>query len=412
MPPRQAQPSLVADLDVDVVIVGAGFTGMACAKRWQALEPEAKIVIIDASEVGEGNPGRNSGFMLDIALAEDADPQNLLRMEEANRLTRAAMVTITDAVEAFGDPRDLRRAGTYRAAASDVGEVALTNYEAFLKVAGLTYRRLSASELKQELGTDFYQAGLYSPDCYLAQPAAVIRALERTLPDAVQLFENTPALAIERSGGTWRVKTPKGRLICDKLVLANNSFARQLGIARSRMAAVYTYAGLTEPLSQRELASLGSNPDWGLLPTHRFGSTLRRTHDGRLLIRSLHDYEQERSKASIDRALKVRLQRRFPQLGNLEFESVWGGAVGFTYNGGLVWGELKPSLFASCGCNGGGTVKGTLLGGLLAEHALGRAVPDVLSLFGNASWMPPEPLRSIGFHATSAWQGWQGRYER
>ena len=56
-----------------MVIIGAGFTGIACANRWQALDPNAKIVLIDASEIGEGNPGRNSGFMLEIALAEDAE---------------------------------------------------------------------------------------------------------------------------------------------------------------------------------------------------------------------------------------------------------------------------------------------------------------------------------------------------
>ena len=412
LPRRQPHPPLGENLNVDVVIIGAGFTGIACANRWQALDPNAKIVLIDASEIGEGNPGRNSGFLLEIALAEDADPSNLSTMAEANRLTRAAMGTLSDAVSMFGDPSDLHRAGTYRAAASDVGLSSLAKYETFLKAAGLTYRRLSASELKQELGTDFYQAGLYSPDCYLAQPAAVIRALASTLPKTVQVYENTQALSVTPFAGAWRVQTPNGRLTCQKVVLANNAFATQLGFARSRMAAVYTYAGLTGPLSKRKLAELGANPDWGLLPTHRFGSTLRRTHDGRLLIRSLHDYEKEREVSSIERALKLRLQRRFPQLNPIEFESIWGGAVGFTLNGGLVWGELEPSLYASCGCNGGGTVKGTLLGQLLAEHALGYEVPNVLALFGDASWMPPEPFRTVGFHARSLWQGWEGRHER
>ena len=412
LPRRQPHPPLGENLNVDVVIIGAGFTGIACANRWQALDPDAKIVLIDASEIGEGNPGRNSGFLLEIALAEDADPSKISIMAEANRLTRASMETISDAVKLFGDPRDLHRSGTYRAAASDVGLSSLAKYEAFLKAAGLTYRRLSARELKQELGTDFYQAGLYSPDCYLAQPAAVVRALARTLPETVRVYENTQALSVEPFAGGWRVQTPKGRLVCQKVVLANNAFATQLGVARSRMAAVYTYAGLTRRLSETELSGLGSISQWGLLPTHRFGSTLRRTHDGRLLIRSLHDYEKEREASSIERALKLRLQRRFPHLNQIEFESIWGGAVGFTLNGGLVWGELEPSLYASCGCNGGGTVKGMLLGQLLAEHVLGYEVPDVLSLFGEASWMPPEPFRLVGFHATSLWQGWQGRHER
>ena len=61
-------------------------------------------------------------------------------------------------------------------------------------------------------------------------------------------------------------------------------------------------------------------------------------------------------------------------------------------------GQQGPGLFASTGCNGGGTVKGTMLGATLADLAHGKAVPDIASLFGSPSWMPPDPLRSIGFH--------------
>jgi glycine/D-amino acid oxidase-like deaminating enzyme len=92
--------------------------------------------------------------------------------------------------------------------------------------------------------------------------------------------------------------------------------------------------------------------------------------------------------------------RRFPQL-ELDtlapFEHVWGGATGFTYNGAPVWGQARPGLWVSAGCNGGGVVKGTLFGTLLARRAMGEDVPDVADLFGRASWMPPEPLRRLGF---------------
>jgi glycine/D-amino acid oxidase-like deaminating enzyme len=105
------------------------------------------------------------------------------------------------------------------------------------------------------------------------------------------------------------------------------------------------------------------------------------------------------------------MHARFPQLKGVSLESVWGGAVGFTYNGGLVWGKEKPGLFVSAGCNGGGTVKGTLLGRLLADLAVGADVPDVTDLFGKASWMPPEPIRALGFHITSQLEQWAGRAE-
>ena len=395
----------------NVVVIGAGFTGIACAKKWQSLAPEDEIVVLEATTVGEGNPGRNSGFLLEIALAEDAEASRIAQLEAANQLTRAAMASIKEDVDRIGEQGILAHSGTYRAAASPIGLASLERYEAFLAAAGLSYRRLSATELEEELGTRFYQAGLYSPDCYLAQPAAVIRALAIGLPSTVALYEHSQVVGLDRVPGKWRVLTPKGAITTDKVVLANNAFAARLGFARRQLASVYTYAGLTPRLPESVLDTLGTNEDWGLLPTHRLGSTLRRTSDGRLLIRSLHDYERERPAPSIRSELKSRLHSRFPQLEGVDFEHLWGGAVGFTLNGGLVWGELEPGLFASCGCNGGGTVKGTLLGSLIADKALGQPTPDVFALFGQASWMPPEPFRSVGFHLTSAWERWQGREE-
>lgn len=411
LPARQAQPSLRGEQQADVVIIGAGWTGLACARRWQQISPNARVVVIDASEIGEGNPGRNSGFLLEVSLADDADPANISRMHECNRLIQEAMQSILADVQTYDQPVDLVRAGTYRAAVGEVGLKSLHNYKAFLEAAGMPYRQLDQAALKRELGTEFYQAGLYSPHCYLAQPAEVMRAILARLPDTVQLYENTPATGIRRVATGWQVSTPEGALHSPNLVLANNAFTRHLGVARSRLATVYTYAGLTGRLDDKMLDSLGSNPNWGILPTHRLGSTLRRTADGRLLVRSLHDYGHERGREQLNLALQDRLWRRFPQIAGTAFEHIWGGAVGITYNGAPVWGEVEPGLFAASGCNGGGTVKGTLFGQLLAELAHGREVPDIATLFGSASWMPPEPLRSIGFHAISRMEGWHGRKE-
>ena len=173
LPPRQAHAPLKGKQVADLVVIGAGFTGLACARRWQELQPDARIVVIDASEIGEGNPGRNSGFLLEIALAEDANPENMQRMLETNRLTQKAMQSILNNVRASGLDVDLQRVGTYRAAASSAGLASLHNYTQFLEGAGLPYRQLDQTQLKAELGTDFYQSGLFTPHCYLAQPAAV-----------------------------------------------------------------------------------------------------------------------------------------------------------------------------------------------------------------------------------------------
>jgi len=411
LPPRTDVTSLTGEVAVDVAVIGAGYTGIAAARRWAARRSQDALAVLDATTLGEGSPGRNSGFLLEIALASDADSSNLTRMREANRLISSTMNTLRDDVFDAGIDCEIERAGTYRAAAGKVGARALAAYRRFLNAASLPHERLSGGEIEERLGTAYYREGLYSPNCYLVQPAALIRGLAGLLPDSVKLFEDTPAISVRRDQGLWSIKTPNGTLRCAKVLVANNAFAKGLGLAPSRLSTMYTYAGLTEPLPAEMAARLGSDSSWGLLPTHRLGCTLRRTRDDRLLIRSHYGYEREDDNEQIARQLLNSLHKRFPSLQIKRFASVWAGATGFTMNGAPVWGELRDGLFVSAGCNGGGVVKGTLFGELLADLALGRDVPDIPSLFGKASWMPPEPLRRLGFEIVSRFEKRQARAE-
>lgn len=411
LPPRSPNSSLNTDSNCDLVIIGAGYTGIAAAKRWHQLAPDDSIMIIDSSEIGEGNPGRNSGFVLEIALANDADPAQMERMKQCNRLIAGAMNEILEDVEKSGMDCQLHRSGTYRAAAGAAGLSSLQKYRDFLEAAGLPFEYLDREAMSERIGTGFYQQGLYSPHCYLAQPAALIKALVSQLPESVKLYENTAAKNIRPDRDGWLIETADGLIKSKKVMLANNAFAKGLGIGKSRLVAMYTYAGITPVLDADFLKSFGSDESWGILPCHRLGSTLRKTVDGRILVRSFYGYEKESDYSFVEAELRRNLARRFPQIESAEFETVWGGAVGFTYNGGGVWGEVKPGLFVSAGCNGGGIVKGTLFGKLLAEKANGKKVADIDSLFGSASRMPPEPFRTIGFKLASAWERSRGSAE-
>lgn len=411
LPPRDDVRSLTTDVECDVVIIGAGYTGIAAARRWAEVAPNDEIVIIDSSQLGEGSPGRNSGFLLDIVLANDADPAQLPRLMECNRLIATAMKDLSDTVHEAAIDCDLERTGTYRAAAGNAGSQALRQYREFLQLADLPYEELDHQALREKLGTAFYKEGIYSPHCSMVQPAALIRGLAAALPPSVSLFENSPALSLDKTVNGWKIRTPNGSLTCHKAILANNAFSKNLGIGGSRLVVIYTYAGITEVLPDKLLESLGSDKQWGILPAHRLGSTFRRTGDGRLLVRSDYGYERESDNAKIGEKLLQRLRARFPQLKRIELESVWSGATGLTFNGAPLWGEAKPGLWISSGCNGGGVVKGTLFGSLLAERANDRDTPDINALFGAASWMPPEPLREIGFKIVSAIEKYQGQAE-
>ena len=411
LPQRQGIQQLCDDARCDVAIVGAGYTGVAVARRWAELQPDANILLLDASEIGEGSAGRNSGFLLEIALANDADAAAIGRMRDCNALISSTMEDIRLAVANSPVACRLQRTGTYRAAASATGLRAIDAYKTFLEAAELPFEELNRLALRRRIGTEYYERALYSPHCYLAQPAALIRSLVATLPASVSLFERSPVIRLGRAAEGWALWTPAAAVHASHVVLANNAFAKALVGARSRVATIFTYAGLTEPMDSDFLTHLGSDTNWGLLPALRLGTTLRRTDDGRMLVRSLYGYEAEADNDVIEQKLRDCLARRFPPLANLPFHSVWAGATGFTLNGAPQWGRLAAGLYVSAGCNGGGIVKGTLFGRLLAEYALGREVPDVAALFGTPRWMPPEPFRRFGFRVLAAIEAQRGAAE-
>ncbi len=410
LPPATPRAELLGEQVADLAIVGAGYTGVAVAQTYHALAPDRRIVMLEAERVGEGSPGRNSGFMLEIALANDASSGQLARMSTLNALSRQAMAKLKAQVDDHAIECQLQRTGTYRAARGGEGRLALAQYRDFLDAAGLSYERLEREQLATALGTRYYAEGLYSPDCYLVQPAALIRGLVDALPEAIDCREQSPALAVQRDADAWRITTPNGAIRTRQVVLANNAFSRSLGADRSRLAAIYTYAALTARLDPALTAAIGATP-WGLLPTHRLGCTLRTTRDGRLMIRAQYSYERERDNATVAADLKASLVARYPELADIEFERVWGGTTGLTYNGAPLWGELEDGIFVSAGCNGGGIVKGTLLGDALARLALKLPTVDVPGLFGKPSWMPPEPIRKLAFNIIRNIEQHKGRDE-
>ena len=174
-------------------------------------------------------------------------------MKECNLLIAKSAQKIFNEVKDSAIDCQIHRAGTYRAAASELGKKSLRDYENFLKKSGLEYDRLNKDQLDEKLGTNYYSEGLYNPHCYLAQPAALIRALIDKLPKSIDLYENTPALSIKQDKKSWLIITPKASIRSKKIVIANNAFCAKLGFVRSYISPIYTYAAITEPLQENEL---------------------------------------------------------------------------------------------------------------------------------------------------------------
>jgi glycine/D-amino acid oxidase-like deaminating enzyme len=109
----------------------------------------------------------------------------------------------------------------------------------------------------------------------LLDPASLIRGLAEALPPNVTLYEKTPLLSLQRKG-QWYLETPAAQITAPTVIMATNAAIRHFGYLRDRLVTIYTYAALTDPLGLADAAQLGSMPVWGLLPSHRLGTTVRR----------------------------------------------------------------------------------------------------------------------------------------
>ncbi len=398
---------------VGAIVVGAGYTGLAAARRLAELRPDDEILLIESSTVGEGSSGRNAGMIVSV-------PHNLPMSGSAAGtrpaqlgIYEAGMAWLGDLVRDLGIRCDWNASDKYYAAATPNGERALAAMMGRYGSWGVAYRRLGAEDLRERAGTSYYRAGFSSGQNVFVQPAALVRGLADRLPPNVRLMEDAPVEAIS-GGGPYAVRTAGGTFESATVLLANNGFAKSLGFLSDRLITIFTYAGLTPVLPAQTLACLGEAREWGILPAHRLGTTLRRTGDGRMLVRSAYSYERERPVREIEALLRSLYRARYPGLDAHDFEHVWGGVTALTRNGAAFLGRLGPGLFAAAGCNGSGILKGSINGRLLAEMALGHASTDLQAAqaLAGPNWLPPEPVRRVGVQAAIRYQTHRAGAER
>ena len=403
LPPRTPRAPLGEDITVDYAVVGAGYTGVAAARRLQELDPQARIALIEATTVGEGSSARNSGFTTPDVLPRTASMEMADKARNQSRLFTEAFDWLLGIIRDNDIACDMQKVGSIRAAATEEGEATLRKVAEVARANNLQHTILDRAGIRERIGADYYRYGLHMHDTWLLQPAALIRGLADALPATVTLYEQSPVREMRRESPGWRLATEGGSIRCRTVVLANNGFIPRLGYLKSRMATIFTYAAVTEAVKENDIGHLGQSPAWGLLPSHRLGTTLRRIGRDRLMVRSLCAHDHEIVQATAERQLRDRFHRRWPELRHVDFEFIWGGATAFTMNGAPWWGKLEEGLYASGGCNGSGLAKGTMLGRRLAEliRGVGNA-GEVETIMGEASWIAPEPFRSIGFRVISA----------
>lgn len=398
-------PAFSGEQSTDYVVIGAGFTGLAAARRLAKLAPDARILLLDRQRLGQGASARNSGF----AVANEGPGHAQLHTAEGlanyltmNRIDHAGVTELrrlvseqdidcqwedTPSIHAAHDPRHFDK---------------LHKHAAGFEQLGVDARLVEANELKNRLGTGYYGLGVESRGGALLQPAMLTQGLVEALPANVECYEQSPVLDLRREGNRWRLSLPQGSVRAGKVIIALNAFFPRLGHKRYQLFPLALTASLTRPLTDTEEDEIGRPASWGILSPTSLGATMRLTRDRRILIRNTAEFRTDGiSPELLDErrtAHVAGLQRRFPFLDADAIAYSWSGSICISRNAKPVFEENQPGLFFCGGYNASGVSRGTIMGKLIAEMVLGsqsELLSDALSL-PRPTLLPPRPLLDIG----------------
>jgi putative aminophosphonate oxidoreductase len=404
-------PALEQDTRAGLCIVGGGFTGLWTAILAKQARPELDVVVLESDVCGAGASGRNGG----CALTWSTKFFTLLRLygeAEAVRLVQASEQAILD-IEAFcqrhGIACEFRRHGTLYTASAPAQVGASDAVMDALRVRGISsWSMLPVDEVQRRAGSRLHLEGWHSPLAATVQPGQLVRGLRRVaLQLGVRLYEGTPMLAIE-PGSPPVVRTARGRVTADKVVIAINAwmagsfpeFERSIAIVSSDMV-------ITEPATA-QLAASGLDGGVSVLDSRIFVHYYRSTADGRLMFgkggntfayggRMLPAFD---APSAYRDDLAQRLRHFVPELAAVPIAASWNGASDRSVTGLPFFGRLqgRADVFYGFGYSGNGVGPSRMGGEILSALALGldnawTRSPLVRGPFGK---FPPEPIRFIG----------------
>ena len=420
LPARTPHAALDGDTNADWLVIGAGFAGLAAARRLAENRPEERIVLIDAGICGENASGRNSGFAIDTPhTAAGGDEKELLNAQAYSRVSRAGIAYHQEQIDRYGFDCDWDVAGKYQTAVTDRGKAEMLDpFAVTLDKLGEPYEWIGHEELAARIGTPHFKHAIYTPGCVLLNPAALVRGLADNMPDNVTLREETPVTAIEYRNGI-QATTSGGTIRAPRMILAANGFSDQFGFMQRKFVHIAAHASITRPLTDAEIEAYGVTEPWGVTPINALGSiTCRFTRDRRILVRNQMDIATSRSTTQARQdAMSLQHKRLFdewwPMLPDVEMEHTWTGYVAVSRNGAPAFGQIASNVWISACQNAVGVAKGTASGMLVADLACGRDNPlieDMVSL-GQPADTPPAWMTDIGARVRLRWDTWKTRHE-
>ena len=411
--------SLSSNLDCEWLIVGAGFTGLSAARKLGQLYPNKKIIIVEAQLAGEGASSRNSGYLVDTTLNDGfTSNKELKNYKKKADIYKLGIETVKRFIKEHQVDCDWNECGKYFASSKEEDKRVLENFSETLSKLGFQHNILFNKDLKKRLGTNFYNIALYTKGGILLHPGKLVRAMIDTLPENVDLYENSQLLSWNNSNGSINCNFKNGSIKTAKVIFATNGFLKSLGIKTNYNFPITLTASMTRALTNEEFKSIGEPKEWGVLPVKPMGATIRMTKDRRILIRNTAEvynpFVMSKSvleKRSINQ--KIGIKKRFPQLPNDIIQSTWSGIVSRTRNSSQIFEKINDNIYVAGCYNGSGIGVGTLFGEQIAIKASGEHTEEIETIEARSkpTWLPPQPFLDLGVKVRLMYERLRARSE-
>jgi glycine/D-amino acid oxidase-like deaminating enzyme len=406
--PYTPEPSLEDETNVDVAVIGGGFTGLATACELKRAEPALRLAVLEARTVGYGASGRNGSFAMTV-VGLGFQPTAMLRGRDFLKQAHAYMERAVDALDELIQREQLDcdriRPGFLRVATTP-GYVRRLKEDVELMqslgFAGIDW--IGEQETRARVNSPRYMGAMWERRLVLVNPAKLVREEKRlALKAGARVYENTPVLEIV-SRPDFRLRTPHGAVVAKKIVFATNAYSHLFGVLRRKQIPAFTYMVATEPLSASELAPIGWAGFEGIEDARNLIHYYRRTADDRLVMGGGPVGLSWANRLSADRSegtwrhLESHIGFIFPSLKDVRITHRWGGPFSVTLDLAPALGYVgdKRAVY-SLGCIGHGVALSHLNARALCDLVLERKNELAEGPFVNRRVIPwpPEPLRIV-----------------
>jgi glycine/D-amino acid oxidase-like deaminating enzyme len=377
--------------EADVVVIGGGLTGLSTA--YHAARKGARVVLVEKDKVGSGASGRNGSMCTQGITIGTGEARKRFGQERARELYGAFREAV-DVVEELTHTEkidcDFHRAGRLGVAYKPQHFEAMKATQRDLADNfDHETQLLSRSELKSELGSDYYHGALLDPLSAALHVGKYVHGLAEAAERAgAEIHERNAATGLTRlPGGGFDVETLHGTIRAKQVMAATDAYTdKALPWFRKRLINVGSFIIVTEPLGEARARELIPNGRL-VVDSKNIGHYLRLTPDNRLAFGGRARFAPSNPASDVKSGdiLKREMTEIFPQLAKVRVDYVWGGMVGFSWDRLPHAGEAEGAkgLYYSMGYCGHGVQMATYMGRAVAEMMDGK--PEA------------NPLRGLGF---------------